>query len=218
MRHRKVLALTPAEYEQNKPPADSSGVFGGEMFTEGVSRVMPYAKAARFAAEGYVALPPDEADEYVERVRGSDAEDSADEKSQTEEESPSEDEKSPEDEEVSEDGDSEDEPPVEENEEEPGPSKPDISKEDIKIGETSSEEDEDEPDTLPDAERLRSLKAPDGYEDREDVPSYHDQLTELADAGVSPQALFGGQPKKEDLLALHCAWKEGVDALVPRGD
>jgi hypothetical protein len=61
---------------------------------------------------------------------------------------------------------------------------------------------------------LESASVPDGYAEREDVPGYHDMLTEVSERGVHVRDFFGGQPRKEPLLKLYFALEEGTGALL----
>lgn len=166
--YAKVLSLTPDEYERGEEPDPVDGVFYGIRFENGVSEKARYKDARRFAALGRKVVSPEEADRYLEKVRGSGEEPSLE-------------------------GEAEEGAP--ETEEEPS-----------LVSEPSAEAEVPEPaeeagEALPSAEEVRDVQLPVGYKGQ--APGYHDQLSEVADEGVSPHEVFGGQPTSEDLLKLY---------------
>lgn len=190
-RQRIILAVSPQKLKRGVPPdEDVNGLIGRVRFERGVSEVVDYTTARQFSARGNVTLPPDEARARVEEIRGETDESGGLPASGDEEESKSED-----------------------------AEREALLDEELEAAASEGEPEGEVPSSDPSGPALSMTPAalentslPDEV-GGEDLPGYHEMLTELSEVGLSPHDFFGGQPEKEPLKKLYVAYTQGPDAL-----
>lgn len=195
-RTRIIFALTPEEKERGEPPdPDVSGVWNGVRFEKGVSEEVPLSVAGPWAANGRVALSPAEAREYLRSVYGMDEgeEPLPDNVGELVEQAFAEKQEEIEEQVLSEEADAPPRP-----KEDPMPPAQRL-REKALLGEQVT------------AEELEAVEVPEEHE----PPIYQQQLSEMHEAGLKVQDIFGGQPRKEPLLRVYYAWKEGASEPDP---